>query len=137
MKNLIIAAVTLVALTFGVSAQQTTDSLTNKMDTTTAKVNDNITIDSKGIATCKIKTSAVCEMCKETIEKAMAYERGVKDSNLDVDSKVLTVRFDTKKTTLDKIRTAVILSGYDADSIPADTKAYDNLHACCKKDSEH
>ncbi len=133
MKNLIIAAVTLVALTFGVSAQQTTDSLSNKMDTT----NNNITIDSKGIATCKIKTSAVCEMCKETLEKAMAYERGVKESNLDVDSKLLTVKFDTKKTTLDKIRTAVTLSGYDADSIPADQKAYDNLHACCKKDVEH
>ena len=39
----------------------------------------------------QIKTSAVCKMCKATIEKYLAYEKGVKTSNLDVPSKVVTI----------------------------------------------
>lgn len=90
-----------------------------------------------GPQTLQIKTSAVCDMCKETLEKAMAYEKGVKESNLDVDSKMLKVVFDPKKTTPEKIRLAVSKTGYDADSIPADPKAYEQLNPCCKKDAVH
>ncbi len=90
-----------------------------------------------GMYVVKIKTSAVCDMCKETIEKAMAYEKGVKKSDLDVDSKILTVTFDPNKTTLEKIRLAIVKSGYDADGQLADAKAYDNLNPCCKKDAKH
>ena len=42
--------------------------------------------------TVQISTSAVCSMCKKTIEKALASEKGVKSSLLDIDSKLLTVR---------------------------------------------
>lgn len=122
MKKIIIALVATVAFSLGVYAQQKMDSLS---------YND------KGFAIAKIKTSAVCNMCKETIEKAMAYEKGVKDGVLDVDSKILTVTFDTKKTDLDKIKKAVSMSGYDANEVPANPKAYKNLHECCKKDAEH
>jgi periplasmic mercuric ion binding protein len=90
-----------------------------------------------GIQTIQIKTSAVCDMCKEALEKAMAYEKGVKKSELDVASKVLTVTFDTKKTTVEKIKKAVTETGYDADELPANPAAYENLHACCKKDVKH
>lgn len=98
---------------------------------------DSVTLTKDGYAIAKIKTSAVCDMCKETIEKAMAYEKGVKDSKLDVESKVLTVKYDPKKTDLAKIRIAISNSGYDADTIPANPKAYDKLDACCKKDAVH
>jgi hypothetical protein len=63
----------------------------------------------------------------------MAYEKGVKKSELDVPSKVLTVWYRSDKTTEEAIRKAVSKIGYDADSIPADPKAYDNLNPCCKK----
>jgi periplasmic mercuric ion binding protein len=85
----------------------------------------------------KIKTSAVCDMCKNTLEKAMAYESGVKKSSLDVDSKILTVVFDPRKTNPEKIRKAINKVGYDADDSPADAKAYEKLHECCKKDAKH
>ena len=91
----------------------------------------------KGMEEIKITTSAVCGMCKNTIEKAMAYEKGVKKSSLDVDSKILTVKYDPKKTTPEKIRKAVTQTGYDADEMPADPKAYGKLDACCKKDYKH
>ena len=84
-------------------------------------------------AELKIKTSAVCGMCKETIEKFMAFEKGVKKSSLDVDSKILTVTYNPEKTTPEKIRKAVSKSGYDADDVPADPKAYKKLDGCCKK----
>jgi periplasmic mercuric ion binding protein len=81
-----------------------------------------------------IKTSAVCGMCKSSIEKAMAYEKGVKKSSLDVKSQTLTVVFDPRKTNAGKIKKAISETGYDADDMPANPKAYDNLNACCKKE---
>ena len=82
----------------------------------------------------KIKTSAQCDMCKETIEKAMAFEKGVKTSDLNVESKVVTVKYDATKTTPEKIRLAISKVGYDADDVKADEKAYSKLSPCCKKD---
>ena len=51
------------------------------------------------IAELKVKTSAVCKMCKGTVEEAMSYEKGIKKSELDVKSKILTVTYNPKKTT--------------------------------------
>ena len=90
---------------------------------------------SKNEQTASIKTSAVCGMCKKTIEKAMAYEKGIKSSSLDVDSKILTVVFDSRKTSLENIRKAVNESGYDADDKPASERAYKRLDDCCKKET--
>ena len=90
-----------------------------------------------GLETVKIKTSAVCDMCKDTIEKALAYEKGVKSSNLDVSTKVVTVVYNPKKTTPEKIRKAITEAGYDADEIKADKAAYEALHPCCKVDAPH
>lgn len=83
--------------------------------------------------TVKILTSAVCGMCKTRIESNMTYEKGVTEVTLDVDSKVCTIVYKTDKTDPDKLRQAISKIGYDADSVPADTKAYEKLPACCKK----
>lgn len=85
-------------------------------------------------ATVQIKTSSVCKMCKATIEKYLAYEKGVKSSNLDVPSKTVTVVYNPKKTDVSKIKEAINKSGYDADELPANAKAYETLDPCCKKD---
>jgi cation transport ATPase len=87
----------------------------------------------KGVDTLKIKTSAQCSMCTATIEKAMAYERGVESSSLDLDTKILTVIYKEKKTSPDKIRKAISDVGYDADDVAANERAYSKLPACCKK----
>ena len=93
----------------------------------------------KKTAELKIKTSAVCEMCKSRIETAMAYEKGVISSSLDLETKILTLEYKTGKTTPEKIRKAVNELGYDADNTMADEKAYAKLPPCCKKpdDPEH
>jgi periplasmic mercuric ion binding protein len=87
--------------------------------------------------TVKIQTSSVCGMCKKTIEKALAYEKGIEKSSLDVKSGVVTVTYNPGKTNVENIRKAINLVGYSADESPADEKAYENLHFCCKKDYEH
>jgi copper chaperone CopZ len=84
-------------------------------------------------AEIKIKSSATCSMCKTTIEKYLSFEKGIKKSSLDVDSKILTVIYNPQKTTPEKIRLAVSKSGYDADEVKANEKAYNNLDDCCKK----
>ncbi len=81
-----------------------------------------------------IKTSAVCGECKERIEKAMAYEKGVKSSELVVKTQMLHVKYDPRKTDPQTIRLAVNAVGYDADSLMAEPKAYKALPDCCKKD---
>ena len=83
--------------------------------------------------TIRIKTSSQCEMCKERIEEALAFERGVQGSDLDLETQIVTVSFKPKRTTPEKIRKAISKVGYDADDTPADAKAYSKLPACCKK----
>ncbi len=83
--------------------------------------------------TITIQTSAECDMCKERIEKALAYTKGVKKSNLEVSSKIITVVYNPAKVSPEKIRETISKAGYDADNIPADAKAYESLPECCKK----
>lgn len=85
--------------------------------------------------TAHIKTSAVCGQCKERIEGAFAFEKGVKTSTLDLETKMLTVVYNPARTDIDILRTSLSMVGYDADSVPADPKAYARLPACCKKDA--
>jgi mercuric ion binding protein len=81
----------------------------------------------------KIKTSAICEMCKERIERNLAFEKGIKESNLDLKDKVITVKYNPKKTDVSKIKANISKTGYDADEVTADEKGYNKLPSCCKK----
>ena len=87
----------------------------------------------KQTETIIIKTSTECGMCKARLEKAMAYEKGIKSSSLDVEKAELTVIYKPTKTSPEKIRKAISEVGYDADDIKANQKAHDNLPACCQK----
>jgi mercuric ion binding protein len=87
----------------------------------------------KKTETIVIKTSAQCGMCKTTIEKAMAYEKGIISSNLNVETAELSVKYKVSKTTPDQIKKAISETGYDADDIEASQKAYANLPGCCQK----
>ncbi len=87
----------------------------------------------KKLEKIQIKSSPQCSMCKESIEKALAFEKGVKTSRVDVTTKIITVEYQADKTNPDKIRKAISKTGYDADTLKADAKAYKRLPACCKK----
>ena len=81
----------------------------------------------------RIKTSSQCNDCKERIEEALAFEKGVKKSELDIETQIVRVSYRKGKTSPEKIRTAISKVGYDADDVAADPKAYSKLPACCQK----
>ena len=81
----------------------------------------------------KIKTSAICEMCKERIEKNLALTKGVAKSDLNLDDKEITVEFDAAKIDAAGIKKVISESGYDADDVKAVAKDYAKLPNCCKK----
>ena len=90
----------------------------------------------KGAEQVQFKTSAVCDMCKARLEKSLAYEKGVQAAHLDVPSKVLTISYNAAKTSPAALQAAVQKTGYDADQLSADARAYDRLPDCCKKTAE-
>ncbi len=87
----------------------------------------------------EIMTSAQCPMCKESIEKMLTFERGVRHALLDMETKKVTVRYNSRRTDPDKLRKAINKLGYDADDMEGDPEAYAELPACCKKpeDPDH
>lgn len=118
MKNLfkfIVAAFILVLCSTTAAAQQKT--------TQTAVIKTAIYCDH-----CK-----VCETCGPTIEKQLLKEKGVQMVTLDETAMTIKVVYNSKKTDLDKIKTAISKLGYDADDVKADVAAYDALDGCCKK----
>lgn len=63
----------------------------------------------------EIKTSAICGMCKNAIERDLAFEKGIKTADLDLETKVVTIEFNAKKTDTDKIRKRITKVGYNAE----------------------
>ncbi|RFS13875.1 heavy-metal-associated domain-containing protein [Emticicia sp. C21] len=84
-------------------------------------------------AEVKLKTSAICGMCKKRIERDLGVTKGIVGSNLNLDDKVVTVTYNPKKTNPEKIKNAISKIGYDADEVVADQKAHDALPDCCQK----
>ncbi|MCB0429465.1 MAG: heavy-metal-associated domain-containing protein [Flavobacteriales bacterium] len=83
--------------------------------------------------TVVIKTSAICGECKERIEKAVRFVKGTIESNVDLDTKEVTVVYKSDKTNPDELRKAIADAGYDADDVKADPKAFGKLPGCCQK----
>ena len=74
----------------------------------------------------KIKSNPHCKDCKEKIETGLNKTSGVVSSDVDVASKVITVKYDADKTTEKSVRKAVTDLGFKADNMSA--KAGKN---CC------
>ena len=96
-------------------------------------INANVKAQNAKNETIEIKVSSQCSMCKETIERTLAFEKGVVKANVDLEKDIAAVTYKHGKTTPDAIRKAISLAGYDADNVPADPKAYEKLSSCCKK----
>lgn len=75
--------------------------------------------------------NGVCGMCEEKIEKA-ALNEGAEKADWDVESHVLTLSFDSEKTSLESISEAINKVGYDTEFESAGEEAYNGLHPCCK-----
>lgn len=87
---------------------------------------------SQKFSTATIQTSAECGDCKERIESVLNYTKGVKFAELDIPSKVLTVKYKTATISLDQIRSIVSEIGYDADHVKANPEKVAKLPLCCQ-----
>lgn len=81
-----------------------------------------------------LKSSIVCGMCKDTIEKGLAYEKGVKSAFVDVDENTITVHYKPKKISEKEVKEAINKLGYVAGDMKPTQAQYDTLHGCCKAD---
>ena len=86
----------------------------------------------KKIKTVEIKTSAECGMCKDRIEDELNYTKGIVYAELTVESKILKVRYKTKKISLENIRLKLADIGYDADDVKASPEKVAKLPNCCQ-----
>lgn len=84
-----------------------------------------------GTETVEIQTNAICESCQERIEAALYEVPGVKSASLDLETKVVTIKFKTSKTSAEDLKQVIVDTGYDADDIKANTQARENLPHCC------
>ena len=83
--------------------------------------------------TLVVKTSVLCDECKERIEHDLSFQKGVKSNVVNLDTKEVTVVYNATKTDPQKIRVAITKIGYDADSLKADQKAFNKLPLCCRE----
>lgn len=74
-----------------------------------------------------------CESCGFLFLNTLAFENGIKKVELDEKEMLVTVSYNPKRTSPEKIRAAISKLGYDADDTPADPAAYEKLDGCCKK----
>ena len=90
--------------------------------------------NAQGMKYVKIKTSAQSDLCKTTIEKSIKGEKGNEEANLDLESKVVTVKYSEADSDYDKITKVITDLGYSADDKPASKDAYSKLPNGCKSD---
>ena len=83
------------------------------------------------IKTETITVKGNCEQCKKRIENA-ADLKGVKVSNWNEETKVLSVTYNPDKINLQQIMQAVAKSGHDAGNEQASDAAYKKLPGCCQ-----
>src|SRR5690606_12273540 len=79
-----------------------------------------------------IEVDGVCLMCKDRIEKAAIKTKGVKSAVWDVQTHMLSLIFDERKTSMEAIEQSVADVGHDTKNVKAPVEVYENLHPCCK-----
>ncbi len=72
--------------------------------------------------TVTFEVSMTCVGCKNKIEKNIAFEKGIKDMQVDLSKKYVTLTFDSRKTDEGKITNAFEKLGYTAKPIEAENK---------------
>ena len=90
----------------------------------------------KNAKTETVKVYGNCGMCETTIEKA-ANKKKISKADWNQETKMATITYDSKKTTLDAVLKNIALAGYDNQSFLAPDAAYNKLPGCCKYEREN
>ncbi len=82
--------------------------------------------------TITIQTNAQCGDCRERIEEELNFTKGVIFAELDMGTKELTVKYNSKKLSPVEIRQQIASIGYAADDVEPVKKAQAALPKCCQ-----
>jgi len=63
------------------------------------------------------KTSIDCHNCKAKLEKNIPFEKGVEDMAVNLADKTVYVKYNSKKTSVEKLKKAIEKLGYTAEVI--------------------
>jgi copper chaperone CopZ len=80
----------------------------------------------------QIQTSPQCGDCKERIETALNQSKGVVYAELNLESKVVEVKFKPAKTNKETLQMVLVNTGYQADDRKANSEALKALPLCCQ-----
>ena len=112
----IITAIIISAFTVNASAQVHDHAKTNA--------------DQTALKTEKIKVWGVCDMCKTRIEKTVTAE-GATNASWDSKTQLLTVSYDTLKTSKEALSKKLAAAGHDTEKFKATDEVYNSLPGCC------
>lgn len=87
-------------------------------------------------AKAQIEVDGVCGMCKQRIETAALKTKGVKSAVWSVETHMLSLILDERKTDLKTIQENIAAVGHDTQEIQCTAEAYNSLHPCCKYKEE-
>lgn len=79
------------------------------------------------------KVAGNCGMCRNRIETSVKGP-AVSMAHWDVDSKVMTIKFDRKKISAEQLQKKIAGVGHDTEKFKADKAVYDELPGCCLYD---
>lgn len=79
-----------------------------------------------------IHTSAICGSCKVRIEKTLKAIDGVDEAILNLNTKVVKVKYNPEKVSPGIVRNAISEVGYDADDVKKNESSFAKLPQCCQ-----
>jgi copper chaperone CopZ len=104
MKNLIKILVILMMCQFALAGTSTVTAQSKKEK-------------KENLQTMKCWVSMSCENCKAKVEKNIAYEKGVKELDVDLPTKTVTIKYRSDKTSPAKLEKAIKKLGYKTEII--------------------
>lgn len=105
----------------------------NRADGTVVKSEEKIkTLDESALVTEEIYVFGNCGMCKARIHKAGNELDAVASVNWNMDTKMLTVTYDSSKTTIEDIEEKMAEVGHDTKNEKSASDVYQALPGCCQ-----
>ncbi len=109
----------------------------SKKSSNSGKAGSEFVSGKSGFITTEFTVYGNCSMCKERIEKTLNGVAGISKANWDIDSKILTVNYDTAQIQLMDIHKKVAGAGHDTKQVEADSSSYQGLPKCCRYPREN
>jgi cation transport ATPase len=88
-------------------------------------------VEAKTVKT-KFEVKGNCAQCQTRIEKAAKAIDGVTEARWNKADGMLSLVYDNKKTSPEKVQKALAAVGHDTGKFKADKAVYDKLPGCCK-----